>query len=107
MNSARDGPKKAKIGAGHLAGMGRQGLRELRAALYPDSNIAKESDWGIYGNATPGEVAQDRRPDDHELDLQNWERDGGSILKEREQKAKTSRDDQDRGKDDKDMDKET
>ena len=52
-----------KIGAGHLAGMARQGLRELRSAMYDGSNVAQPPDLGIYGNATPGEVADARRPD--------------------------------------------
>jgi hypothetical protein len=54
---SRDSPK---IGAGHAEGMFRQGLRELRGALYPESNIAQQTDYGIVGNSTPGEVAQSR-----------------------------------------------
>jgi hypothetical protein len=38
--------------------MGRQGLRELRSALYPGSNVAGPAELGIYGTATPGEVAE-------------------------------------------------
>ena len=52
-----------KIGAGHLEAMGRLGLREFRAAAYPDSNIAQPSEYGIYGTATPGEVSESRRDD--------------------------------------------
>lgn len=90
-----------KIGAGHLAGMARQGLRELRAALYPESNIAQPPDLGIAGNATPGEIAESRQAETPSL-----EEERGSTLDDRLQKGKQSRDD--RGKDDKDkgMDRE-
>jgi len=50
-----------KIGAGHVSAMGRQGLRELRAALYPDSNVAQHPEYGLYGTLTPGEIAADRK----------------------------------------------
>lgn len=32
---------EVKIGAGHASAMFRQGLRELRASLYPESNVAQ------------------------------------------------------------------
>lgn len=51
-----------KIGEAHAAAMFRLGLRELRAAFYPESNIAQSpAEYGIYGTATPGEVAEARR----------------------------------------------
>lgn len=49
-----------KIGAGHASAMFRQGLAELRAALYHDSPIAQPTQYGIYGTKTPGEVAKER-----------------------------------------------
>lgn len=49
-----------KIGAGHLKAMGRQGLAELRGAMYADSNVAQPTQYGIYGTSTPGEVQDDR-----------------------------------------------
>lgn len=49
-----------KIGAGHLQAMGRLGLAELRAAVYPGSEIA-QSDPGVFGNATQSEVVGQRR----------------------------------------------
>jgi hypothetical protein len=64
---ARDSPKP-KIGAGHASGMFRQGLRELRGALYPESNVAQPTDYGIAGVATPGEVAESRRDDGRDMD---------------------------------------
>jgi hypothetical protein len=50
-----------KIGAGHARAMFRQGLAELRAAVYPDSNVAQPTVHGIAGTKTPGEVMQDKQ----------------------------------------------
>lgn len=50
-----------KIGAGHAQAMFRQGLMELRAALYPESNVAQPSVYGIVGTKTPGEVMQEKQ----------------------------------------------
>ena len=50
-----------KIGEGHLAAFGRQGLRELRGMLYTGSNVAQQPEYGLYGTLTPGEVAEARR----------------------------------------------
>lgn len=58
----------AKIGSEHVKAMGRQGLRELRAAMYPDSNVAQQAEYGIYGTMTPGEVAEARRGDGRDLE---------------------------------------
>lgn len=58
----------AKIGSEHVKAMGRQGLRELRAAMYPDSNVVQQSEYGIYGTMTPGEVAEARRVDGRDLE---------------------------------------
>jgi len=52
--------QELRIGDGTAAGYWRQGLRELRQALYPESNIAQTADYGIWGAATPGEIATDR-----------------------------------------------
>lgn len=41
--------------------MFRQGLSELRASLYTDSNIAQPPEYGIYGHSTPEEIADDRK----------------------------------------------
>jgi hypothetical protein len=51
-----------KLGETALAGYFRQGLAELRAAMpYADSNIAQPTDYGMWGMATQGEVAQARQ----------------------------------------------
>ena len=59
--SSADEPK-GKIGDGHAAAMGRQGLNEMRAALYPGSNVAQQPEYGLYGTRTQGEIAKDRKP---------------------------------------------
>jgi len=69
--------EKPKYGAGHASAMGRLGLQELRGAVYPGSNVAQPSEYGLYGTMTPGEVAADRR--DTVQDLDNAEREGSSL----------------------------
>ena len=58
-----DDKPQAKIGTGHANAMFRQGLSELRGALYTGSNIAQPAEYGLYGHQTPGEIAADRKPD--------------------------------------------
>ena len=77
----------AKIGEGHLSAAGRQGLAELRAALYPDSNIVRNTESGLYGTKTPGEVADARR--NHELDLNEQP---GATGSGNQQRATSSKD---------------
>ncbi len=75
-----------KIGAGHASAMFRQGLAELRAALYPESNVAQPPQYGIYGTKTPGEVMQEKQSDVRDPDEQP------SILNERLKQAEKERD---------------
>ena len=88
----------AKIGEGHLSAVGRQGLREIRAAMYPDSNIAQQPEYGLYGTKTPGEVAEERRNDDRDPEQETKDR---SIIDERLERAKDrgNREDDSRGRD--------
>lgn len=60
--------RETKIGEGHAAAMGRQGLRELRGALYAESNVAQQPEYGLYGTRTPGEVAEARRSDERDME---------------------------------------
>lgn len=71
-----------KIGAGSLEAMGRQGLKELRAALYPDSNIAREAEIGTYGTLTQGEIA-DQKADGQVSETISRDRHSDSQLDER------------------------
>jgi len=91
----------AKIGEGHLAAMGRQGLREVRNALYPESNVSQQPEYGLYGTRTPGEVAEARRDDGRDFEEEK-NADRGSILDDRMKEAE-ARDPH--GRDDKEMDK--
>ena len=86
----------AKIGEGHISAMGRQGIRELRAAMYPESNVAQPAEYGIYGTKTPGEVAEARRPDERDLEEEGQ---GRSIVDERLEQAKDRGDRNDGSKD--------
>jgi hypothetical protein len=60
-----------KIGDGHASAMFRQGLRELRASLYPESNVAQNPEYGLYGTKTPGEIADDRKEAARDMDEEN------------------------------------
>jgi hypothetical protein len=50
----------AKIGEGSLEAMGRLGLKELRNALNPSKDSVADSEIGMYGTATQGEIANAR-----------------------------------------------
>ncbi len=87
----------AKIGEGHLDAFLRQGLRELRGSMYPESNVAQPAEYGLYGTKTPGEVAEQRR-DTLGRDLDE-EQSKQSILGDRINQAEAMKDrDQQRGK---------
>jgi len=49
-----------KIGSGTMAAMGRLGLKELRNALNPSRESVADSEIGIYGTQTQGEIAEAR-----------------------------------------------
>lgn len=71
-----------KIGAGHASAMLRLGLAELRASMYPGSNIAQPNAiYGIWGTKTPGEVMQDKEGESRDPDERP------SILNERLQQV--------------------
>ena len=65
---SKDNDSRPPIGSGHAGAMFRLGLRELRAAFYPESKLAQHSEYGLYGTKTPGEVAADRQSDERDLD---------------------------------------
>ena len=71
-----------KLGEGHAEAMFRLGLRELRGSLYPESNVAQQSEYGLYGTRTPGEVAESRRSEGYDL-----EEEKGSIVADRLKQA--------------------
>lgn len=49
-----------KIGAGHAGAMGRLGLKELRNAMTPARDGVADSEIGLYGTMTQGEIAEAR-----------------------------------------------
>lgn len=52
-----------KWGAGSLQASFRQGLSEIRGALYPDSTVAQPIENGMYGTTLPSEVQRQREAD--------------------------------------------
>ncbi len=51
---------KRKIGDGHLGAMARLGLKELRNSLTPSQGSVADSEIGLYGTLTQGEIAEAR-----------------------------------------------
>ena len=51
---------KAKFGAGHAAAMARLGLKELRNAANPSRESVADTEIGLYGSLTQGEIAEAR-----------------------------------------------
>jgi hypothetical protein len=49
-----------KIGEGHMEAMGRLGWKELRNAVTPGRESVADTEIGLFGTATQGEIAQDR-----------------------------------------------
>lgn len=61
--------QQPKIGAGHVSAMFRLGLRETRNLVNPSRDSIADTELGLYGTRTPGEVAELRQgqtPLDHE-----------------------------------------
>jgi hypothetical protein len=56
-------PATAKFGAGHVSAMGRLGLKELRNAFNPSKESVADTEMGLYGTLTQGEVADSRAPE--------------------------------------------
>jgi hypothetical protein len=62
-----------KIGQGHLAAMGRSGLKELASILpaFPES-VRPVEEMGLFGNALPQEIYEDtnQKPPNVEQNLE-------------------------------------
>jgi hypothetical protein len=52
---------KRKIGSGHLEAMARLGLRELRNAANPSRESVADTEMGLFGTETQGEIAKARK----------------------------------------------
>jgi len=93
---ATDGSQK--WGSTALAGYGRLGLSELRAAApLADSSIAQPANYAMPGMATPGEVTEARREESPTLD-------DNSVIGSRVNQVGPPRDD--RSRDDRGQDRE-
>ena len=51
---------EGKIGDGHVAAMARLGLKELRNAMNPSRESVADTEIGLYGTQTQGEIAEAR-----------------------------------------------
>jgi hypothetical protein len=80
-----------KIGTGHASAMFRQGLRELRAALYPESNVAQPPEVGLYGTRTQAEITNERGIVDRDFDEINRD----ELAEDRQREMEQDRDDRD------------
>src|SRR5579864_6833774 len=49
-----------KWGAGHVGAMARLGLKELRNAVNPSRESVADTEIGLYGTLTQGEIAEAR-----------------------------------------------
>lgn len=86
---------KPKIGAGHAAAMWRLGLKELRNAATPSREGVADSEIGLYGTETQGEIAKGRGgpgsgPEQEDADRKLSLEDLRSYAKERAQEAERS-----------------
>ena len=72
--------------------MGRQGLNELRAALYSDSNVAQRPEYGLYGTRTQGEIAEARKVGDDDREGDNLY---GPTVEDQSQELEQERDGRD------------
>jgi hypothetical protein len=81
---------KPKIGSGHAQAMARLGLRELRNALNPSRESVADSEIGLYGSQTQGEIAQARGSFGHGPEQEGDQKQSGTLSLEslREQAAK-------------------
>ena len=93
---------KPKIGAGHVAAMGRLGLKELRNAANPSRESVADNEIGLYGTQTQGEIAEARGGPGHGPEQESSDKtlslDG--IREDAEKRGKDDRGKDDRGKDD-------
>ena len=63
MSSTNPSTPDRKLGEGHAQAMLRQGFKELQAAVFSESNVAREPEPGSFGHPTQGEIAAERRSD--------------------------------------------
>src|SRR5580704_6463583 len=93
---------KPKFGAGHVAAMGRLGLKELRNAANPSRESVADAEIGLYGTQTQGEIAEAREGPGKGREQESRDKtlslDG--LREDAEKRSKYDRSKDDRGKDD-------
>jgi hypothetical protein len=86
-----------KWGEGHLAAMARLGLKELRNAANPSRESIADSEIGLYGSLTQGEIAQARSGPGSGPEEESPQAD--MTLDQLRELAKEKSEEQERGKD--------
>lgn len=61
MSSPNEENVSQPLGKGHVTAMLRLGLHEIQGAMYAESNVVQPVEYGVFGSATPGEIAAARR----------------------------------------------
>jgi hypothetical protein len=87
-----------KIGAGHVEAMARLGLKELRNAANPSRESVADTEVGLYGTQTQGEIAAARGGPGQGPEQESKSK-TLSLDDLRGEAEKRGRDDDDRGKD--------
>src|ERR1700693_6532144 len=91
--------RERKIGAGHVEAMARLGLKELRNAFNPSRESVADTEVGLYGTQTQGEIAKARGGPGHGPEQEASDK-KMSLDDLREDAEKRGRKDDDHGKDD-------
>ncbi len=87
-----------KIGAGHVEAMLRLGLKELRNAANPSRESVADTEIGLYGTQTQGEIAEARGGPGHGPEEESPDK--TLSLEELRQDATRRSQEDDRGQDD-------
>ena len=87
----------AKMGEGHASAMFRLGLKELRNAFNPAKESVADSELGLYGTQTQGEIASARKGPGEGAEQESMTME--ELRSAAKEKAKRNENENDRGKD--------
>ena len=87
----------AKIGEGHASAMLRLGLEELRNAVNPSKESVADSELGLYGTQTQGEIASAPAKDRVKAEQESMTME--ELRSAAKEKAKRNENENDQGKD--------
>jgi hypothetical protein len=91
---------KQKIGAGHAEAMMRLGLKELRNAANPSRESVADTEMGLVGTQTQGEIAEARGGPGHGAEQESWDKTMSlEELRDHAEKQRSRDDERDRGDD--------